>query len=191
MIKNPFSRFSRESAAADAGRRRLLAMGSVGLMSGLALTVNRPARASKACGGMSRAQYDEYLNLFNANDPGFIKFYHDDVVLELTAARIEGAEAIRDFYKEVKAHIKETVEVTHFVSDATGIAAELPSEFGVFKDWENGYFQRPLKKGEVMRTISLGLYWVEDGKFKHIKAARYKQIHDWRQEGFSLDGEEK
>jgi hypothetical protein len=82
----------------------------------------------------------------------------------------------------VKEHIREKVEVTHFISDATGIAALLPTEFRVFKDWENGYFQRPLKAGQVMRTISFGFYEVKDRKFKHIRAARYKQIHDWRME---------
>jgi len=140
------------------------------------------AQAANACGGMTRERYMEYVTLFNNNDPRFLEFYHDDVVLELANAQIKTPQGIRDFYKEVKAHIKETVQVTHFVSDATGIAAELPSEFRVFKDWENGYFQRPLKAGEVMRTISLGLYWVRDGKFTHIKAARYKLVNDWRME---------
>jgi hypothetical protein len=37
-----------------------------------------------------------------------------------------------------------------------------------------------LKKGQVMRIVSFGFYQVEDRKFKHIKSARYKQIHDWQ-----------
>jgi hypothetical protein len=72
--------------------------------------------------------------------------------------------------------------VLQFISTPTGIAAELPTEFRCYKDWENGYFQRPLKAGEVMRTVSFGLYEVQDRKFKHIRAARFKQIHDWRME---------
>ena len=123
------------------------------------------------------------MTLFNKNDPGFLRFYHDDVVFELGGSTvIKGAAGIRDFYLPVKAHIHEKVEVAQFVSDATGIAAELPTEFRVFKDWENGYFQRPLKAGEVMRTISFGFYKVENRKFRHIRASRYKQIHDWRME---------
>jgi hypothetical protein len=168
----------------DVSRRRILTAGTttaLGLAAGAALAPT-VARADAACGGLSRAEFMEYVQLFNANDPSFIRFYHDDVVLELGATSIKTAKGIRDFYAEVKAHIKEKVEVTHFVSDATGIAAELPTEFRVFKDWENGFFQRPLKAGEVMRTISFGLYNVQDRKFKHIKAARYKQLHDWRME---------
>ena len=135
-----------------------------------------------ACGGLTREQYLEYVELFNANDPRFIKYYHDDVEFELANAKIKGAQAIRDFYAEVKAHIKETVTLTHFVSDATGVAAEIPTEFRVVKDWENGYFGRPLKVGMVMRIVSLGMYWVRDGKFTRIKSARLATINDWRME---------
>jgi hypothetical protein len=54
----------------------------------------------------------------------------------------------------------------------------------VFKDWpEPNYFRRPLKKGEVFRVVSFGLYWIDAGKFRHIKAARYKLVNDWRMEG--------
>jgi hypothetical protein len=164
----------------DASRRRVLSS-AIGLAAGATLAP-RISQADTACGGLSRTEFMEYIQLFNANDPAFIRFYHDDVVLELGATSIQTPKGIRDFYAQVKAHIKEKVEVTHFVSDATGIAAELPTEFRVYKDWENGFFQRPLKAGEVMRTISFVLYNVQDRKFRHIKSARYRQIHDWRME---------
>jgi len=168
----------------DTTRRGLLSAGAAGLVSSVAVAsvASAPARASTDCGGMTRAEYETYVKQFNENDPGFIEYYHPDVVFELGTTQIKTPQAIREFYADVKAHIKETVEVTHFVSDATGVAAELPTEFKVYKDWENGFFQRPLKAGMVMRTISFGLYWVENGKFRHIKSARYKQIHDWRME---------
>jgi hypothetical protein len=133
--------------------------------------------------GLTRQQFLDYITLFNNNDPGFTRFYHEDVVLELGAATIRTPAAIVEFYRTVKAHIHEKVEVGHFVSDATGIAVELPSEFKVYKDWDNGYFKRPLKAGEVLRIVSFVLYWVEDGKFRRIKSARYKTINDWRMEG--------
>lgn len=165
--------------------RRQVLNSTVALATGIVAATVRPsmsAAATPACGGLSREEFLEYVGLFNANDPGYLRFYHDDVVFELGSTVFRGAAAIRDFYAEVKAHIREKVEVTQFISDATGIAAELPTEFRVYKDWENGYFQRPLKAGEVMRTISLGFYEVADRKFKRIRAVRYKQIHDWRME---------
>jgi hypothetical protein len=164
-------------------RRRVL-NGAVALATGVVAAAARPSVsvAATACGGFSREEFMEYVSLFNANDPRFIRYYHDDVVFELGTTVIKGATAIRDFYGPVKAHIHEKVEVAQFISDANGIAAELPTEFRVYKDWENGFFQRPLKAGEVMRTISFGLYEVKDRKFRHIRASRYKQIHDWRME---------
>ena len=165
--------------------RRKVLNGTAALATGVVAAAARPslsATATPSCGGLSREEFLEYVALFNANDPGFIRYYHDDVVFELGATVIKGATAIRDFYGPVKAHIHEKVEVAQFVSDATGIAAELPTEFRVYKDWENGFFQRPLKAGEVMRTISFGVYEVKDRKFRRIRATRYKQIHDWRME---------
>jgi hypothetical protein len=166
--------------SAGVSRRRILT-GSAALAAGVVATGS--VRAANACGGFTREEFLEYVTLFNANDPRFIKFYHDDVVFELNSATvIKGATAIRDFYTPVKAHIHEKVEVAAFVADATGIAAELPTEFRCYKDWENGFFQRPLKAGEVMRTISFGFYEVKDHKFARIRATRYRQIHDWRME---------
>ncbi|MEP7245869.1 MAG: nuclear transport factor 2 family protein [Gammaproteobacteria bacterium] len=165
--------------------RRGVLNGTVALAAGVVAGVARPSTsvaATNACGGLSREEYLEYVTLFNANDPRFLSYYHDDVVFELGTTVIKGAAGIRDFYAPVKAHIHEKVEVVAFLSNATAIAAELPTEFRVYKDWENGYFQRPLKAGEVMRTISFGFYEVEDRKFRRIRAARYKQIHDWRME---------
>lgn len=165
--------------------RRGILGGTVALATGLVAAAARPsvaAAATGSCGGLSREEFMEYVSLFNANDPRFTRFYHDDVVFELGTTVVNGAAAIREFYVPVKAHIHEKVEVLNFVSDATGVAAMLPTEFRCYKDWENGYFQRPLKAGEVMRTISLGLYEVKDRKFTRVRAARFKQIHDWRME---------
>jgi hypothetical protein len=163
-------------------RRRMLNGTAAALTAGVVTAAARPVVAATACGGFTREEFMEYVTLFNANDPGFTKFYHDDVVFELGTTMIKGPKAIREFYVPVKEHIHEKVEVTQFISDATGIAAELPTEFRCYKDWENGYFQRPLKAGMVMRTVSFGLYKVKDRRFQHIRAARFKQIHDWRME---------
>ena len=170
-------------------RRRVLSTGALGAAAGLAGLAalpgcSDPQQPAAPTGGIPRDRYMQYVGWFNDNDPRFIEFYHPDVVLELGNSTITGAQGILDFYKEVKAHIHEKVEVTHYIADATGIAAELPTEFRVYADWaEPNYFRRPLRTGEVLRTISFGLYWVEDGKFRHIKAARYKLINDWQMEG--------
>lgn len=175
--------FLTTAPAAMAGALGLLAA-APGLAAAPAiLTGKAPGDDQARNGGMPLAKYLQYVNWFNQGDPRYLEFYHPDVVLELGNATINGATGIRDFYREVHAHIHEKVEVTHYVADATGIAAELPSEFKVYKDWaEPNYFRRTLKAGEVFRVISLGMYQVENGKFRHIKAARYKLVNEWRME---------
>jgi len=164
-------------------RRRFLAAGALGSAATIAAPLTLGASPATAA-GMSRERYLQYVTWFNANDPRFLDFYHPQVVLELGSATLEGSKAIGDFYAEVKAHIHEKVEVTHYIADATGIAAELPTEFRVFRDWpEPNYFRRPLRAGEVFRVVSFGLYWVDNGLFRRIKAARYKLVNDWRMEG--------
>jgi hypothetical protein len=161
-------------------RRRFMA-GTSTLAAGL-VAAAAPAQAATVCGGLTREQYLDYVDLFNKNDPRFIQYYHDDVEFELANAKVKGAQAIREFYVDVKAHVTETITLAHFISDATGIAAEIPTEFRVVKDWENGYFGRPLKVGMVMRLVSVALYRVRDGKFTNIKSIRMSTIHDWRME---------
>jgi hypothetical protein len=165
-------------------RRLFLASGTTAAMTGLASPPALSAAPSpSSSAGMPRERYMQYVNWFNANDPRFLDFYHPNVVLELGNATLEGSKAIKDFYSEVKTHIHEKVEVSHYIADATGIAAELPTEFKVYKDWaEPNYFKRALKKGEVFRVVSFGLYWVDNGLFRRIKAARYKLINDWKME---------
>jgi len=130
--------------------------------------------------GMMRADYDEYLALFNANDPSFIKFYHPDVVLDLNGSEIRGAQGIKDFYADVKKYISEKVEVTTFIRDGDKLAVEIPTTFEVIADWDDSFWGVPLKKGQVLRIVSWGIYDIEDGKFKTIRTARYKLVNDWQ-----------
>ena len=129
---------------------------------------------------MTRADYDEYLALFNANDPSFIKFYHSDVVLELSGSEIRGAQGIKNFYADVKKYISERVEVTTFIRDGDLLAVEIPTTFTVIADWDDSFWGVPLKKGQVLRIVSWGIYDIEDGKFKRIRTARYKMVNDWQ-----------
>ncbi|MEY4642753.1 MAG: hypothetical protein RLZZ227_2747 [Pseudomonadota bacterium] len=159
--------------------KRKFLQGGVGLVLAGAAAQGRAAESA----ALSRADYQTYVDLFNANDPRFIEYYHPEVVLELPGSEIRGDTGIRDFYANVKRYIKEQVDVTVFVSDEKTVAVEIPTRFECIADWEDSFWGRPLKKGQVMRIISFGFYQVEDRKFRHIKSARYKQIHDWQFEG--------
>ena len=63
--------------------RRGVLNDAVGLEAGVTLVAALPARtagAATACSGFSREEFLKYVTLFNANDPGFLHYYHDDVV---------------------------------------------------------------------------------------------------------------
>lgn len=161
-------------------RRAVLGAGAASAFLGAGASTWPGAEAAEAaCAAVTRAQFDDYIALFNDNDPSFVKYYHPDVVLELGDRQIRTAKGIADFYAEVKAHVKETLEIGHFVSDRTGLAAEIPTEFRCFKDWDN-FLGRPIEAGQVFRVVSFVMYRVEDGKFAHIKSARAKLLNDWR-----------
>jgi hypothetical protein len=150
---------------------------------GLALTGLAVESAPAATDNvLSRAEYQRYLDLFNANDPRFIDYYHPDVVLELGDSEIRGATGIREFYANVKQYIREQVDCTMYVADETTVAVEIPTRFECIADWEDSFWGVPLKKGQVMRIVTFGFYGVEDKRFRHIKTARYKVLHDWRME---------
>ena len=151
------------------------------LKTGAGFAVAAAASSARAAEpGMTRTEYQSYLDMFNANNPRFIEFYHPEVVLELGASEIRGDTGIREFYANVKKYIKEQVDCTVFVSDEHTVAVEIPTRFECIADWEDSFWGKPLKKGEVMEIVTFGFYEVEDRKFKHIKTARYKMIHDWQ-----------
>jgi hypothetical protein len=154
--------------------KRNFLLGSAGLIP--ATTV--PALAANS-NRITRKEYDDYVHRFNSNDMSFIDFYHPDVVLELGVKEIVGNIGIRDFYANVKKHIKETVTVNQFISDEGGVAVEIPTTFECFADWDDSFWGIPLKKGQVQKVISFGFYQVVDHKFKRIKAARYKMVQEW------------
>lgn len=139
-----------------------------------------PAWSAAASNRLTLDDFMVYINRFNANDPGFIEFYHPDVVLELGAEQIRGREGIGAFYANVKQYISETLEVTQYIADENGIAVELPTRFECIADWQDSFWGLPLKRGQVMRIVSFVHYAVTDRKFSHIKSARYRMIHDWQ-----------
>lgn len=158
-------------------KRDFLKLGAGAVVAGAAAPV---LAADSGSGPLTREEYQLYLDLFNANDPRFIEFYHPDVEFELGAAQMKGNTTICDFYANVKKFIKEDVTCTEYVASETTVAVEIPTRFECIADWDDSFWGVPLKKGQVMRIITFGFYKVEDRKFIGIKTARYKMIHDWQ-----------
>lgn len=124
---------------------------------------------------MQKADFLAYIECFNRDDfAGFSRFYADNVVLELgTKARLEGREAIIEFYRVVKARVRETLRVDNLILDDNGVAAELDTRFLALQDWPD-FIAGPLRQGDTLHIVSLVHYRLADGLFSHIKSARYK-----------------
>jgi ketosteroid isomerase-like protein len=123
---------------------------------------------------MNKELFAEYVASFNRDDfEGFAKYYADDVVLQLgTRKTLHGRQAIIDFYREVKSRIRETLVIRTVVADATGLAAEVATEFHALEDWPE-FVAGPIRKGESIHIVSWVFYTIVDGRFKTIRSTRY------------------
>jgi hypothetical protein len=125
---------------------------------------------------MNKQMFRDYIDCFNRDDfAGFTRHYTDDVVLELPQKELRGPRAIVDFYRVVKARIRETLRINEIVADEEGLAAEVETEFLALEDWPE-FIVRPVKKGESIHIVSFVHYKIRDGRFAHIKSARFRTL---------------
>jgi len=126
---------------------------------------------------MNTDEYRDYIDCFNRNDfDGFGKYYHDDVIFELGDKKtIVGRDNILDFYRGVKAKVRETLDVLSAVGDENLLAVHVRTEFFGLEDWPD-FIAGPLMKGDAINIESLGYYYLRDGKVARILGARFKTI---------------
>lgn len=126
---------------------------------------------------MNREDFETYIAAFNASDfDGFSKYYAEDVEFILgDRKKIRGRQAIVDFYRGVKEHIVEKLEIVDLLVAPDGFAMHSRTAFETIKDWPD-FELWPTKKGDIRRVESIILYRVEDGRFKSIKSARFAQL---------------
>jgi sulfur carrier protein ThiS len=125
---------------------------------------------------MNKELFRHYIDSFNRDDfAGFSQYYADDVVLELPKKELRGRQAIIDFYKGVKARIRETLKINQVVADEEGLAAEVETEFLALEDWPD-FIVAPMKKGDRIRIVSFVHYEIRGGRFAHIKSARFRTL---------------
>jgi len=126
---------------------------------------------------MDRQMFRDYIDCFNRDDyAGFSRYYADDVLLELPKKELRGRQAIIDFYRVVKARIRETLVIREIVAaDAEGLAAEVETEFYALEDWPD-FIVAPVKQGDSIRIVSFVHYKFRDGRVAHIKSARFRTL---------------
>jgi len=125
---------------------------------------------------MDKNKFRDYIDCFNRDDfAGFSRYYTEDVVLQLPSKVLRGRPAIVDFYREVKARIRETLQINHIIADEEGLAAEVATEFHALEDWPD-FIVGPIRKGESIHIVSFVHYRIRDGKFAYIQSARVRRL---------------
>ncbi|MXO70619.1 nuclear transport factor 2 family protein [Alteraurantiacibacter buctensis] len=124
---------------------------------------------------MTEDDFRSYVAAFNANDfAGFGRFYADDVVFELGGSkRIVGRDNILAFYRQVKAHITEVVTPLEVIVTPTRVAMYCRTTFDTFADWPD-FEIWPTMAGDHREVETIAMYEVVDGRFTHIRGARFK-----------------
>ena len=129
-----------------------------------------------SAGGITEADFRSYIDAFNRSDfDSFSKFYADDVEFEGRGRHFRNRDEVLTFYREVKSKMRETITVKTVVVGETDLMAEIETELVAFVDWPE-FVTGPLKKDDVIVTQNFAWYEVKDGKFAHIRSARYRKI---------------
>lgn len=115
-----------------------------------------------------------YLAAFNNRDyPGMQKYFHPDVVLELPARPLEGADAIESFYRDLHSDVRELLAVDFLMIEEDHIALELYTEFRAFHDRGRFTFGA-LTAGQVYRCTNMVHYDLRDDLFHRIRVGTYR-----------------
>lgn len=152
--------------------RRKFLMGSTALALG-AVVLAGPSRAASP-GTMTRADYLRYIGIFNqGNTDAYGDYYHPEATLERGDLRLEGKQAILEFYREFHQHVDQHIDVLDFLANKDRVAVELMSSFQARSDWSHP-FAGTMTKGQKRKANTFVHYNMRDGKFVLIRSARYR-----------------
>jgi len=101
----------------------------------------------------------------------FPAYYCEDVVLELSTVRLEGRQAIVDFYRDMFGRIRETLTLHRLIADADGLCADITSTFTCLEDARD-FGPMPLAKGQVLTIPLAVIYSLRGGRICRIRGVR-------------------
>ena len=126
---------------------------------------------------MTEDDFRAYVAAFNAADfEGFGRFYARDVMFELgSRKRIEGRENILAFYREVRVHLDEHIDLRGVLIGERNVAMYCRTTFTTRVDWPNYEFGAT-RAGDVRTVETIGWYELDERgeRFTHIRAGRFK-----------------
>jgi len=126
--------------------------------------------------GFTEQDFIQYIDLFNRNDfAGFAEYYDDNIIFEGRGRHFKSRTEVVEFYRKLKSRIRETVAIKEVLIGKDEIAVEIETELYALEDWHN-MPTGPMRKGETIRSRNFVWYEMQNGKFKHVRSARYRRI---------------
>jgi hypothetical protein len=156
----------------------LLIASASGTATGIAAAgdVVAPCPAPLNAGGLTEADFREYIAAFNRGDfEGFGRYYADDVIFQGRAGQFSKREDVLNFYRKVKSRIRETLTLHDIILGEQDIVADLETELYALADWLD-FPTGPIRKGQTRRSQNFIWYDVRDGKFARIRSAHYRTL---------------
>ena len=121
-------------------------------------------------------RFRAYMAAFNASDwEALTEFYDPDIRLTIgNGTELIGRKAIVDFYTDVKAQTRRTIEILQCFSENGVLVAELESEFLALEDIPD-FAVRPVLKGDRYYINSFVFYDFAGDRYTRIRAAAFRR----------------
>jgi ketosteroid isomerase-like protein len=131
--------------------------------------------AGNARNELTDAEYREYMAAFNRRDfAHFSSFYAPGVEFQGRGGHFSGRAAVVDFYQQVHARMRETIEIRQIVSSEQGLVADLVTELEALEDWPD-FPTGPMTRGQIRRSQNFVWYEVSGKQFTRVRAAHYRR----------------
>jgi hypothetical protein len=154
------------------------ALGAAVLSAGAGLVAAcRPASVACArpAGGLGEQDLREYIAAFNRSDfDGFSRYYAENVRFEGRAGTFSSRDEVVAFYREVKSRLRETITIEDVVVGDYEMLANIVTELFALEDWPD-FATGPIQKGQTIISENFVWYEMREGKFVHVRSARYRR----------------
>jgi hypothetical protein len=90
------------------------------------------------------------------------------------AGQFRGRDAVVQFYRQVHARVRETINIQQIVLGERGLAADLVTQLEALEDWPD-FPTGALYRGEIRRSQNFIWYDVSGKEFTRVRAAHYRR----------------
>ena len=120
---------------------------------------------------MDRAQFDDYIARFNAQDmTAFDAYPHPDMRCLNGTLDISGVEGFKRHYQQIWSTFDEALTVERFIGDADTVAIRMWAHFTATRDDDASMFGS-VRRGDAFDFRGVIIYELADGRFTDIQVA--------------------